>query len=300
MQYIITKRKSIINGEAVVSINGKQQKIRYAPGEDSIYVNEQSKLAKRKHIAVLNGMIATTDSMQDEYLQARMKDPKSAKWIKVYDAQKVAKEHNLKDETMALAMAHIVSSDLADLSTVAYMLGGRTLIYNANGTAKSPEEIKKSLYPIAKIKPDLVKDSFEKSDDKKMEFMVSQAFFMGIIEYNPSTNKVIYADSQQTLLNLKEGMGTDVEQVAVYFKTQEGKKDLNDVKNYFGAKASNNDFSEIDGIGKATAKKMREAGLRTFQDVKNLTEEVFGEKMKEAGIKFVGNSYEDIYKALIK
>lgn len=299
MQYIITTKKSMINGEKIVLLNGKQEKIRYAPGEDSIFVKKQTDLAKKKHIPIANGMIVTTDTMQVEYIETLMKDPKH-QWLKKYDPESSAKKFNEKIEVEAQAMANIVSGNPIDITVVAYMLGGRSIVYNADGTAKTIAQIKQSLYPIARVRSKEVLDAFEQSDDKKMEFFVSKAFIDDIVSYNPSTNKIIYSDSQQTLLNLKPNLGTDVEQLANYFKTQEGKKDFNDVKNYFASKTTDNNFSDIDGIGKATEKKIKEAGLRTYADIKKLTAEEFEDHMKAASVKFVGFSYEEIYQALTK
>lgn len=298
-QYIIKRRFSTLKGVQLVNINGKMQRIRYSPGEDTIIAKEQSEYAKPKMIFVQNQMIFADDELLIDFLDTWSKDPK-VNWIEKYDPQKYAKKSNLKFEQKGKAYAYIVSGEIATTGVVAYMLGGRNLVYKPNGETKSIDVIKQGLYPLAESRPGDVIKAYEQSDDKKMEFLVSKAFMDDILSYSPSSNKVVFQQSNQTLLKLKPNMGTDVEQVAAYLKTQEGKSDLADIKNYFSSNSTTNDFTDIDGIGAATAKRLREAGFRTFDDVKLLSLEDFTEKLKDAGIKFTGKSYEEIYNEIVK
>ncbi len=203
-----------------------QRAIRHCPNEQSIYIDEQSKLAVVQPIIFINGFINTKkeDTITQEFLEVHPKRGKTFELVDVgADAIKIVDEVELILDAKAAIRERVKEEGgIEELRAVVSVL-----ISNVGEAAKmSPAELKQAAYDAADTNISrFVNDDGEVTifDDTsiKRKAIAQHAFDSGIIQASSQGDKILWADNKNTICLVPSGKPY-LDFFAEYLEEEEG------------------------------------------------------------------------------
>ena len=205
---------------------GMNRAIRHCPGENSIFIDEQSPNAVVSPIIFLKGLLSTkeTEVLTQKFLEAH---PKNGTVFQVVDSEADATDIADLEELRLDVKSAIRNKAKEDTGIEELRLIVSVLISNVSEASKmSPAEIKNTLYNLVDENINrFIGDNEEITifDDVEIKrAAISQhAFNSGVIRVSADGSKIMWSDNKATITHVPVGKN-HLEFFSKYLGTEEG------------------------------------------------------------------------------